>query len=59
MANAAAGILVGGKSDDFLHGVELASESINSGAAYKKLEMLVKASGGDATSLEEMELKHG
>jgi len=59
LVNAAAGIMVGGKAEDFHHGVELAKESIDSGAAYKKLKMLVKASGGDTSRLEEMERKYG
>jgi len=59
LVNAAAGIMVGGKAEDFRHGVELAKESIDSGAAYKKLKALVKASGGNASRLEEMERKYG
>jgi len=59
LVNAAAGIMVGGKAEDFRHGVELAKQSIASGAAYKKLKALVKASGGDASRLEEMERKYG
>jgi anthranilate phosphoribosyltransferase len=59
LVNAAAGIMVGGKAEDFCHGVELAKESIDSGAAYKKLKALVKASGGNASRIEEMERKYG
>jgi anthranilate phosphoribosyltransferase len=59
LVNAAAGIMVGGKAEDFRHGVDLAKESIGSGAAYKKLKALVKASGGDVSRLEEMERIYG
>jgi anthranilate phosphoribosyltransferase len=38
--NAAAGIFVGGKAEDIQSGVELARESINSGSAKQKLELL-------------------
>jgi anthranilate phosphoribosyltransferase len=58
LANSAAGIVVGGKAEDFQGGVELARESIENGAAYKKLEALVKASGGDLSKLEELNRKH-
>ena len=59
LVNAAAGIIVGGKADDFHHGVELARESIDSGAAYKKLKNLIKASGGEMSQLERLESKYG
>jgi thymidine phosphorylase len=36
-----------------------ARESIESGAAYKKLKALIKASGGDLAKLEELESKYG
>ncbi|NQT30253.1 MAG: anthranilate phosphoribosyltransferase [Candidatus Saganbacteria bacterium] len=42
LANAAAAILVGGKALDLKEGLKLASESIDSGAAYKKLEELIE-----------------
>ncbi len=58
LLNAAAGIVVGGKADDFAHGIELADESIKSGAAYKKLEDLIKASGGELARLEGLTRKH-
>jgi anthranilate phosphoribosyltransferase len=58
LVNAAAGILIGGKAEDFREGMESARESISSGAAYKKLESLIKASGGDLTKLEELESKY-
>jgi anthranilate phosphoribosyltransferase len=46
---------VGGKADDFKEAIEIARESIRSKAAYKKLKLLVKASGGDLAKLEAME----
>ncbi|MHA1836308.1 MAG: anthranilate phosphoribosyltransferase, partial [Candidatus Odinarchaeia archaeon] len=42
VVNSAAAIMLGGKADSFLEGVELANESINSGRAYLKLKSLVK-----------------
>ena len=59
LANSAAGIILGGKAEDFSYGMELASESIDSGAAYKKLKMLVTASKGNTSKLEELEQKYG
>jgi anthranilate phosphoribosyltransferase len=58
LVNGAAGIIVGRKAEDFGYGVESARESIASGAAYKKLKALVKASGGDSAKLEELESKY-
>lgn len=55
LVNAAAGIIVGGKADDFMEGIEIARRSIISGAAYGKLKALVKASRGNLGKLEEME----
>ena len=59
LANAAAGILLGGKGSDFCYSAELARESIKSGAAYKKLKMLIEVGNGDKAKLEEMENKYG
>jgi len=59
LVNAAVGIIVGGKAEDFSYGIELARESVDSGAAYKKLKALVKASNGNLSKLEELELKYG
>jgi anthranilate phosphoribosyltransferase len=59
LVNSAAGIMVGGKAEDFTYGMELACASIESGAAYKKLKTLIRASGGDLSKLEELERKHG
>jgi anthranilate phosphoribosyltransferase len=59
LVNAAAGIVVGGKTDDLSHGMELARESIDSGAAYTKLKALIKASNGNLSKLDELESKYG
>ena len=58
LANAAAGIIVGGEADDFSDGIELAHKSIINGAAYKKLKQLIKASNGDMSKLEELEARY-
>jgi anthranilate phosphoribosyltransferase len=58
LVNGAAGIMVGGKAEDFSYGMTVARESIESGAAYKKLKALIKASGGDLSKLEELESKY-
>jgi anthranilate phosphoribosyltransferase len=58
LVNSAAGIILGGKADDFPGGMELASESILSGAAYGKLRTLIEASCGNLTILEEFEAKY-
>jgi anthranilate phosphoribosyltransferase len=58
LVNSAAGVVVGGKAEDFKGGMELALESIESGAAYAKLKALIKASGGSLSNLEEMEKKY-
>lgn len=59
LINAAAGIIVGGRAGDFDEGIELARESTDSGEAYKKLKMLVKASGGSLSRLERLESIYG
>jgi len=58
LANAAAAILVGGLGDDLPYCVELAAESIASGAAYGKLRALVELSGGTLPVLDELEGSH-
>lgn len=55
LVNAAAGIIVGGKAEDFKEAISLAQKSITSGAAYGKLKAMVKASGGNLSKLEEYE----
>jgi anthranilate phosphoribosyltransferase len=42
LLNAAAAIYVGGKAKDLKEGIRLAAESIDSGAAYRKLEELIQ-----------------
>jgi len=58
LVNSAAGIIVGGKAENFSYGMALARKSIESGAAYKKLKALIKASGGGLSKLEELESKY-
>jgi anthranilate phosphoribosyltransferase len=58
LLNAAAGIVVGGKADNFNQGIELAAESLESGDAYEKLKMMVKASNGDLSKLGGLEKKY-
>ncbi len=58
LANSSAGIVVGGKADDFKHGVEIARMSIGSGKAYDKLKELAKFSAGDCSIFEEFEKKN-
>ncbi len=58
LVNSAAGIILGGKAEDFKGGMEAARKSIASGAAYKKLKRLIKASSGDLSRLEELEQKY-
>ena len=59
LVNAAAGIIVGGKADNFKQGMDLSREAIDSGAAYAKLKALIKASGGELSKLEELESRYG
>jgi anthranilate phosphoribosyltransferase len=58
LVNSAAGIIVGGKAEDFKEAIQVAKESINSGAAYTKLKALIAASGGSLQKLEELEAKY-
>ncbi|MCL7392695.1 MAG: anthranilate phosphoribosyltransferase [Thaumarchaeota archaeon] len=58
LVNAALGIILGGRADDFLEGMELARESLDSGRAYKKLKDLIKLNG-DPSKLERMEEIYG
>jgi anthranilate phosphoribosyltransferase len=59
LVNSAAGIVVAGEADDFIGGMELARESIESGAAIERLRMLVKTSRGDPSRLEELDVRYG
>jgi anthranilate phosphoribosyltransferase len=56
--NGAAAIIAAGKADDFGYGIEAAHESIESGAAYRKLKELIKFSHGDLSKLEQLEIEH-
>ncbi|MFQ6105512.1 MAG: anthranilate phosphoribosyltransferase, partial [Candidatus Hydrothermarchaeaceae archaeon] len=47
LLNAAAGIYVGGKADSILEGIEVASQSIDSGSASEKFEALIRESKSD------------
>jgi anthranilate phosphoribosyltransferase len=57
LANAAAGLIVSGKAQNFSEGIELARESIRSGSAYAKLKDLVRKTCGTGSKLEELENK--
>jgi anthranilate phosphoribosyltransferase len=56
--NGAAAIIAAGKADDFGYGLEVARESIDSGAAYRKLKELIRFSHGDRSKLEQLEKEH-
>jgi len=58
LINAAAGLIVGGITQDFTEGMEIARNSIKSGAAYKKLKTLVQFTNGDKSKLERLEQKY-
>ena len=58
LVNSAAGIIVGGKAENFLQGMEVARKSLDSGSAYKKLKELIRTSNGDLSKLEELESKY-
>ncbi|MGP3667573.1 MAG: anthranilate phosphoribosyltransferase [Candidatus Bathyarchaeota archaeon] len=60
LVNAAAAIIVGGKAEDYGYAMELARQSIESGAAYKKLkDLLHYYEGSNLSKLEELEAKYG
>ncbi|MEM2517963.1 MAG: anthranilate phosphoribosyltransferase, partial [Candidatus Bathyarchaeia archaeon] len=60
LVNAAAAIIVGGKAEDYGYAMELARESIESGAAYRKLKDLLRCYKGSSLSrVEELEAKYG
>ncbi len=58
LANAALGLVLGAKATGFIEGVNIARESIRTGAAYKKLRELVKYSEGNISKLEELEQRY-
>jgi anthranilate phosphoribosyltransferase len=45
-ANAAAALVAAGRATDFLHGVKLAAQAIDSGAAHAKLDSLIAFTNG-------------
>ena len=55
LANAAAALVVGGKADDLLSGVEIAAESIANAKGYEKLRQFVELTGGDLEKLRRLE----
>ena len=55
LLNSAAGIILGGKADNFNEAIQTAKESIQNGSAYAKLKELVEITGGNPQMLEEME----
>ena len=58
LANAAAAIVVGGKTNDLAEGVEEARNTIRSGRAYEKLKALVEITNGDESKLERIEARN-
>jgi len=58
LLNAAAGIVVGGRAERIVEGLELARESIESGRALQKLSHLIKKTGGNLDRLEEIKRKY-
>ncbi|MDR2204015.1 MAG: anthranilate phosphoribosyltransferase [Nitrososphaerota archaeon] len=58
LVNSAAGIIVGGRADSFLEAMQMAQESILSGAACDKLRELISASGGSLENFEELQSKY-
>ena len=53
LANAAAGIYVGGKATSLPEALPIATEAIDSGRALERLRTLVKATGGDRSKVED------
>jgi len=58
-ANVAASLVVAGKVEKLRDGVELAKETLRSGAAYRKLRELVEETRGDPSRVEELERRFG
>ncbi|MDA4114471.1 MAG: anthranilate phosphoribosyltransferase, partial [Thaumarchaeota archaeon] len=52
LVNAAAAIVVSGMASDFEEALPMARDSIESGAAYRKLEAMIRFSGGELKRLE-------
>lgn len=53
LANAAAGIYVGGKVESIVDGLGIAEDAIDSGRALGRLEDLVRATGGDRSKVQD------
>jgi len=58
LINAAAGLIISGKAGNFTEGMDLARNSIRTGAAYNKLKTLVRFTRGDMSKLEGLEQKY-
>jgi len=58
LINAAAGLIISGKAGNFTEGMDLARNSIRTGAAYNKLKAFVRFTGGDMSKLEGLEQKY-
>src|SRR3989442_11460271 len=54
LANAAAGLVLCEKAENFREGVEIASEVVSDGKPFQKLYQLVKVSGGDTHRLKNL-----
>ncbi len=52
LANAAAAILVSGKTDNLASGIEIGKEAVANGSGYDKLRRLIKQTGGHESKLE-------
>ena len=52
LANAAAGIYVGGKAASLAEGITAAREALDSGGAFERLRDLIRATGGDFSMVD-------
>jgi anthranilate phosphoribosyltransferase len=52
LVNSSAALVVSGAADNFLEGIEIARNSINSGMAFEKLVSLIKYSNGSTETIE-------
>lgn len=55
LLNAGAAILVSGKARDLKEGLQIARGAVDSGEAYQKLELLVEATEGERSRLDQLE----
>jgi anthranilate phosphoribosyltransferase len=58
LVNSAAGIIVGGKADNFAEAIQIAKKSILSGAAYSKLKELIRISNNSLQNIKELEAQN-